>query len=142
MVLGLFEGGIEVKTDRVEYSRGDTINCSCTLKLKQPTPARNLHVLFQRIEGSGKSTRYIELAKKEIGPARTYNDGERFEFTLPADANAVPEIVKYSGLTGALQNMLGNRRMQWEIRVSLDMPMKLDVSGSVFPIITRPVVQK
>ena len=142
MVLGLFEGKIEVKTDRPAYTRGNTINCSCTLQLKQPIEARALRMVFQRIEGSGKHTRYIELARKELGHARTYRDFERYEFFIPLDEVAVPEIVKYSGLTGVLQNFLGSRSMSWEIKVSLDLPMKLDACGSIYPAITRPIVQK
>ena len=142
MVFGIGEGSIEVKTDRVSYSRGDTIGCSCALKLKQTTEARALRVLFQRIEGAGKHTRYFELARKDIGPARTYRDGERFEFTLPVDELAAPDIIKFGGLTGALQGIFGSRTVRWEIRVFLDMANKFDVSGSVWPAINRPIVQK
>jgi len=142
MVLGLFEGSIDVATDRATYSRGDTINCSCTLKLKQSVEARALRVKFLRIEGSGKHTRYIELARKDLGPARTYRDGERFEFSLLVDEMAAPDIVKYGGLTGTIWNILSSQSVRWAIRVALDMPIKLDVSGSIRPVINRPIVQK
>lgn len=142
MVLGLFEGHIVVLTDRASYSRGDTINCSCTLRLKESVDARGLRVLFQRIEGSGKQTRFIELCRKDLGTGRVYRDGERFEFTLPVDANAAPDLLKFSGLTSALQTLLGTPPIRWEIRVFLDMPAKLDVFGSVYPMISRPIVPK
>ena len=142
MVLGLFDGSIDVATDRPSYLRGDTINCSCTLKLQEPIDARELRVLFQRIEGIGKYTEYTELAEFSLDSERTYRDGEHFEFALPVDEKAAPEFVKFGGLAGFIQSIATQRRVRWEIRVSLDRPMELDVSGHVYPAISRPVVQK
>lgn len=144
MVLGLFEGSIDVTIDRQNYSRNDAVNCSAVLKLKQPTEARGLRATFTRIEGSGKHTYYYELAQKEVAPGRAFRDGERFEFTFLVDEAAAPDIVKFGGLTGSIQTLFGafGPRSRWLIRAYLDMPMKLDISGKAMPIINRPIVQR
>lgn len=147
MVLGLGAGKIEVKLDKPEYGIGDTINGSCVLQLKESTDARCLRLVFQRIEGRGKHTRYVELGRRELGRARIYRSGESFDFSFPVADSAVPPIYKYSGMTGALQTFLegfggGKIPMWWSITVSLDLPLKLDVSGAAGVSMRRPVIQK
>ncbi len=143
MVLGLFEGSIEVKTDKHQYNRGETINCSCTLKLPQSIDARGLRATLEQLMRHGKGSRYVEIARKELGAARTYRDGERFEFSFLVDEKAAPDFTKLNGIMGDIQMFSCQPICKLSlVRVSLDMPMKLDVESHVFLDINRPIIQK
>lgn len=136
-------GRIEITLDKYAYKLGETISCGCALRLRAPLNARRLKAIFRRmdehIDGKEGKNKTVELAHKDIGPARVYKDGETFPFSFVVDKNAAPEQEQYGGVLGRIIDPSDlSTRMTWSIEVSLDMPLVPDVSGTSEVRIIRP----
>ena len=150
MATGLFDTTL----DRETYSRGDVIKCKCRIRLGKPVKAQALRVVFELTEGMTETGKKIKLIERDIGPARTYQNGEEFEFSLPVDEKTAPDLVKHSGLFGMMRNALGAQifpwqAWKWEIRIYLYVPgvfmcegWNPGLVGVAWPKIQRPIVQK
>lgn len=146
--MGLFGGEkITLMLEKYNYTPGETIKGTVTLKLKKPTKARKFEVAFigEKIErqtgmgvgptakkGSQTKHTYIYQFKMPLGEEGEYQTGEYpFEIKIPEDVKQAEQ--KLEGKVGttitALKAVSGVvSRIDWYVHANLDVPMKLDVS--------------
>jgi hypothetical protein len=137
---------ITLMLEKYNYSPGDTIKGTVTLKLKKPTKARKLEVAFigERVErqtgmgvGPTSSSRrsssrtYIYNFEMPLDGEKEYLEGEYpFEIKIPPDVRQAEQ--KLEGKVGtavtALKTVSGiYSRIDWYVKAQLDVPMGLDV---------------
>jgi len=146
--MGLFGGEkITLMLEKYNYTPGETIKGTVTLKLKKPTKARKFEVAFvgekvERQTGMGvgptaKSGRqsqrtYLYHFKMPLGGEGEYQTGEYpFEIKIPEDVKQAEQKLegKVGTAVSALKAVSGIvARVDWYVYAKLDVPMKLDVS--------------
>jgi hypothetical protein len=148
MVFGLFEGGIELLTDKTSYVFGDVVTGKIRLKLKQPKKANALELRFYGEKSKGVSIsigpsqkRTESNATERINDVRITIDGEKeyfnqeypFEFTLPKQnpvglpeselaKTAMQVVSAFSG---------GTINVKWFLEAHLDIPMSIDINKRI-----------
>ncbi|MFH0922961.1 MAG: hypothetical protein V1811_02790 [Candidatus Micrarchaeota archaeon] len=148
MVFGLFEGGIELLTDKTSYAFGETVTGKIRLKLKQPKKANALELRFYGEKSKGvavslgsSSNRAGSNAPERIAEVRITVDGEKeyfnqeypFEFALPKQnpvglpdsefaKTAIQVVAAFSG---------GTINVKWFLEAHLDLPMSIDISKKI-----------
>ena len=143
MVFGLFEGGIELLTEKTSYSFGETVKGKIRLKLKQPKNAKALELRFwgevtQTTVQFGSSTD-TKQQKRIVSEVRVALDGEKeyfnqeypFEFALPKrDAHELNDALKT--IVGVAQTLTGGfPNTKWFLQARLDVPMSLDINKTM-----------
>jgi hypothetical protein len=125
IVLGLFEGNVEIFLNGTTFQAGKAITGRCRLTLKEPMEARELRAEFYGEQGK-HHTRVFEV-RRPLSGSRTYRSGEEFEFSLLVPAQAFPKNT-YTGLIGGLVDFASKYLHPiWYVSVSLDMPNKVDI---------------
>lgn len=146
--MGLFGGEkITLMLEKYNYTPGETIKGTVTLKLKKLTKARKFEVSFvgekiERQTGMGigptakKGSQYRRTPlyhfKMPLGGEEEYQKGEYpFEIKIPEDVKQAER--KLEGKAGtavsALKTISGIvTRVDWYVYAKLDVPMKMDVS--------------
>lgn len=146
--MGLFGGEkITLMLEKYNYTPGETIKGTVTLKLKKPTKARKFEVTFigekiERQTGMGigptakRGSQYrrtpIYHFKMPLGGEGDYQTGEYpFEIKIPEDVKQGEQKLegKVGTAVSALKAVSGIvARVDWYVYAKLDVPMKLDVS--------------
>ena len=142
MVFGIGEGKISVVMDKVNYSLGDTVRGTVKLELSSPKKAKALRLeLWGEREGGSRKVGKTTTRQKETVHKFALNlDGEKeyksqeypFEIALPK----TPEPQKLEGaaatIIGVAQSLgLTSSPIRWYLKASLDIPMSIDISGTV-----------
>jgi len=148
VVFGLFEGGIELLTDKTNYKFGETVTGRVRLKLKQPKKAKALELRFygEKSKGVaislGSSPKMTKSnAAERISEVRVTIDGEKeyfnqeypFEFNLPTQNPAgLPdsELAK-TAVQVAAAFAGGTINIKWFLEAHLDIPMSIDISKKI-----------
>lgn len=141
MVFGLGKKEIEVTLDKYGFNPGETITGKVTLKLKNPTEARQLRVELigerttTKIGGGGVSRGkgHIYNFKMPLDGEKTYSGGE-YNFQIKIPANILQTVSMPGGAVGeavkAAEFLLGGiTRISWFVRAVLDRPGKKDISS-------------
>lgn len=139
MVLGLFEGKIDIQLDKSRFTLGDTVKGKLTLDLKKDLETRGLKVKLEVVkitksrgydeyQTQTETTMTLKKIEKKVTDKTSFSKGrESFEFELK-----VPEDVKLpkkrSGLLGAVVNAFTNSgKIEWRLTAYLDMPNAVDI---------------
>lgn len=146
-LFGILSGGsIAIRTDKVSYALGETVNAEFILKLGGPTKARGLSARICAFEFSKHTvhhtdshghhsdrteTRRHDLFSNvvQLGGAQEYPAGEtayKASFAIPPDRNLLsqPGMLNLGPL-----GSIGARNISWEITAKLDVAMAFDVGG-------------
>jgi hypothetical protein len=140
MVLGLFEGSMELRLSGNTFASGQKIPGTVSLKLNQPKKARELRLEFygEIRHHSGKHTRIERVfqVRQQLSGERTYNTSENFSFEIQ-----VPNVatVQAPGILGTLMGMF-TPRPTFYVHASLDAPNELDINKRVMVNITSGMV--
>ena len=146
--MGLFGGEkITLMLEKYNYTPGETIKGTITLKLKKPTKARKFEVSFagEKIErqtgmgvgptakrGSQTRRTFIYHFKMPLGGEGEYQTGEYpFEIKIPEDVKQAKQKLegKVGTAVSALKAVSGvTSRIDWYVYANLDVPMKMDVN--------------
>lgn len=147
MVFGLFEGEIEIKTDKTSYKPGEVIKGEVTLKLNQPKKAKELRVLFYgvcgrrmkyyRVDKSGSVHRSIDRIWEQslsLDGEKEYSKGVSnysFEVSLPQYTS--PQVSNIS--LGPLKFDIGSpdpvKAAKWYLEASLNVSMEFDINKKI-----------
>jgi len=132
MVLGLFEGELELLVGSTNFSAGQKITGSVRLKLPQPIQARALRIAFygEIVKRHGKNSHVERIFETTIPIAgeKLYQGGESFPFELQLPQSlARPKI---EGMFSVL-NFLAPTPRGWFLHATLDLPNKLDINKRV-----------
>jgi len=133
MVLGLFEGELELQMGSLNVSAGQKISGTVRLRLPQPIQARGLRVSFygEIMKGSGKHRRIEKIFETaaNLSGERVYNssEGASFELQLPSSL----QLPKYEGPLAGLVNFVTPKPRGWDVHATLDLPNKLDINKRV-----------
>jgi hypothetical protein len=140
MVLGLFEGKVDLTTDKKTYLPGETIKGQVTLTLNKPKKATELRVMFfgeytQQI-GRNTITRRIYEVKLNLDSDREYPSGSKiydFQIQIPQIKRAV---TTGEGILGGIQTVVTNftdpvLSCAWYVEASLNLPLEFDINKSV-----------
>lgn len=153
MVLGLFEGEIEIKTDKLDYLPGETIQGQVILNLKQPKKAKELRIMFygelqhreRRVSYGPNGKRHVdrEEYKERLFEQSVILDGEKeypqgistypFKITLPRFRFTQKETRKISlgPITLDLSSLHPIKRVRWYLDASLNIPMSFDINKKI-----------
>lgn len=155
MVFGLGKKQIEVTIDKYNYSPGETITGKATLKLKNPTDARQLRaeLIGERVttrvgggmgRGMGRSSYsrrkgHIYDFKMPLDGEKTYSGGE-YDFQIKIPANILETVPMPGGAAGeavkAVQFLSGaHTRISWFVRAILDRPGKKDIASKNIQVV-------
>lgn len=130
MVLGLFEGELELQLGTLSFSAGQKISGSVRLKLPQPLQARGLRVSFygEIVKHSGRSShieKIFETAATLAGE-KTYGNGENYNFELQLPASLATPT--FEGPLAGILNFFTPKPRGWFVHATLDLPNKLDLN--------------
>jgi hypothetical protein len=143
MVLGLFEGSIDIKLNGNTFASGQKISGTVFLKLNQMKKARELRVEFYgeiRRRSGGRHphshTERVFQIRQQLSGERAYNNGETFNFEI-----TVPEgiSVQAPGVIGSIMGMF-MPHPTFYVHASLDAPNEFDINKRVMVNITSNMV--
>ena len=140
MVLGLFEGSMELRLNGSTFASGQKITGTLFLKLSQPKKARELRLEFygeiRRQSGRHSHVERIFQVRQQLSGERTYNASETFNFEIQ-----VPNVVTVQapGILGTLMGMF-TPRPTFYVHASLDAPNEFDINRRVMVNITSSMV--
>ncbi|MFH1779880.1 MAG: hypothetical protein ABH803_01905 [Candidatus Micrarchaeota archaeon] len=142
MVFGLFEGGIELLTDKTSYSLGDTVTGVIRMKLKKPKKAKALELRFwgevtKTSVGfsSGKTSTTQKTEKINFvsiplkGEQEYFQEEVKFEFALPKQ-NEIPDLGGIGNAVLGFAKALAPKP-KWFLEACLDVPMSIDISKKI-----------
>lgn len=150
-MFGFEKGKIEVVLEKYNFKPGETIKGKLKLKMKKPTKAKQLRVMFAGVKSSSSSgvnvfgssssdsrkgkTQYIHKFEMPLDGEKEYTEGEYdFEIAIPADV-----LQRGSGPGGTLGTAMQaasfltgtSTRIEWFVQASLDIEKSLDVNKKV-----------
>ena len=132
MVLGLFEGELELLVGSTNFSAGQKITGSVRLKLPQPILARGLRIAFYgeivKRHGKHSSVERIFETTVPISGEKTCQGGESFAFELQ-----LPQSLALPRIEGAFAflDFFSPKPRGWFLHATLDLPNKLDINKRV-----------
>ena len=136
MVFGLFEGGMELLTDKTSYSFGETVTGVIRMKLKQPKKAKALELRFwgettgsSKGKPSAKTNRINYVSTPIKGEQDYFNEEIRFEFALPKKQE-MPDFGSLGNAIAGMANALAPKP-KWFLEAHLDIPMSLDIGKKI-----------
>lgn len=138
MVLGIFEGEIEIITNKQTYYSGEKITGRIKLTLNKSKQAKALRLQFYG-EVPSRNSNKQRIQKREIIVSRnkTYPAGESyydFELLLPnIPRNKIGASINVPDLAKGLMNTMVNvfdpvKRAIWYLDASLDLKMSFDIN--------------
>ena len=126
MVLGLFEGSVEIITNKSFYSPGESVTGRIKLNLNQSKQADALRLRFYGELRNDDSSGRIHQREVIISGKKTYPQGQSdypFELKLP--------IIKKQKMEGIVGSVMGFfdpvKRARWYLSASLDVKMSFDI---------------
>ena len=147
MVFGLFEGGIDLVVDKLNYSFVEKINGKILMKLKESKQGKALWLHFwgeyETFNVNKKGEREQKLIKIQqtslqiSGEKHYFNEEYPFEFVIPPSPFSSQNPQQ---LTGVLKNVVGvmqaftpsnPRTVRWFLQAQLDVPMSVDFRKQV-----------
>jgi hypothetical protein len=140
MVLGLFEGSMDLRLSGNTFASGQKIPGTLFLKLNQPKKARELRLEFygeiRRRSGKHTHVERIFQVRQQLSGERIYNSSETFNFEIQ-----IPEgiTLQAPGILGTLMGML-TPRPTFYVHASLDAPNEFDINKRVMVNITSSMV--
>lgn len=140
MVLGLFEGDLDLVLNGSSFSPGQKITGTIRLKLNQPKKARELRVEFygeiRRRTGRHSHIERVFEVRQQLSGERAYNNGEAFTFEI-----TVPNCVSIQtpGILGALASIF-TQHPTFYVHASLDAPNEFDINKRVMVNISGNMV--
>ncbi len=151
-MLGLFEGKIELKLDKLEFCPGETIQGTIQLTLKKPLKARGVFAKFWgenevRSTSAGKTTtttqKYSEIEKNLDGEKEysTPSGPLAYNFSIVIPDNVYPKLDLGDNMAGKIVNFLqdaGYQNMRWYVGANLDLPLAFDISKKIQIQVIRP----
>lgn len=149
-MFGFGKGKIGIVLDKHDYSPGEKIRGTLSLKVKKPVKANELRLEFigerkSTTTHGGKARHRTDHIYKFEMPLDGENEysGEKeypFEISIPSDIldrGAKPEGALGSALQAA-QFLAGSfNRISWYVKASLDIPGGMDINKKVQLNITR-----
>ena len=131
MVLGLFEGSMELQVNGGTFVPGQKITGTVSLKLNQPKKARELRLEFygevkRYRRGVNRIERVYEV-RQQLGGEREYSNGEMFNFEIEVPAGiSIPTPNFLSKLL-----VMVVPRPTFYVHASLDVSNELDINRRV-----------
>lgn len=146
--IGIGLGRIDLALERDDFVAGDLVRGRLSLRLKEPVPARGLHVGVR-----ARQRRLERHVTRGGGPTLSYSRHKVWEFTRRLAAEGVFEVADHDfelrlpddvfrgmiepppGMLGevarAVSFLAGSARfpLEWEVFGRLDIPFRLDVHG-------------
>ena len=130
MVLGLFEGELDLQIGSTNFSAGQKITGSVRLKLPNPLQARGLRVSFygEIMSSSGRQRHVEKIFETVVALAgeKTYQNGESYNFELQLPGSLATPT--YQGPLAGLVNYFIPKPRGWFVHATLDVPMKIDLN--------------
>jgi len=146
MVFGIGEGKVIITLPKTIFSAGEIIRGKAKLEMSAPRQARSLRLDLCRVEhrtsthtnsrglrqNSSHNEEVVEFTKPLSGE-KMYGGGEEYEFELVAPAGKPTLNLPSSPVSGIITALasFATPAPRYFIKVSLDMPMAVDVSGKV-----------
>ena len=137
------KGKITIDLEKFEYSPGEKINGTLTLKLKEPLEAKSLNIgllgtmstRHYSSKGSNTENRNIFDFKKPISGSKTYPGGEsKYNFNISIPSNILKQGTGNRFADSLIQTaqMLGgvSSNINWYVTANLD-TKGFDISKSV-----------
>jgi hypothetical protein len=122
-----FAGRLNMKANRTELSRGETVS----VEVEVPQNTRNLQVLIRAEEmyetGGKHGHLYRETAYEEKKPM-SGSSGGKITHTFEIPKSAPPSIGPYAGSIGDYVKSVG---LRWYIYAKADLPNALDKEGRI-----------
>ncbi len=139
MVLGLFEGKMEVIPDRRSYLPGEVIHGKVRLAVDKPQEARELRLEFygevKQFQGRGTITVQINHQLICLDGKRTYLGISEYPFEVKIPKDAMPP--KPKDMMGKAMEFIKSKP-KYFLSASLDMELKFDISTCVPIDVLRP----
>lgn len=129
MVLGLFEGELDLLIGSTNYSAGQKISGSIRLKLPKPLKARGLRVSFYGEIYDPDFTERVFVITAKLSGEKLYSTGENYNFELQLPESFAPP--KFEGPYADALNKFMPKPQNWFVHATLDLPHKLDINKRV-----------
>jgi hypothetical protein len=140
MVLGLFEGSIDIVVDNQFYSPSQTISGKVILNLKAPKKAKKLRIQFygerkvRRNMGRNDTTERILVQEIVLSGEQEYPAGTvvyPFELKLPSLEKPKAPFAGnnfFEKFINALATVDPYSNVKWYLDASLDLPLSFDIN--------------
>jgi hypothetical protein len=149
-MFGFGKGKIDLELSSYNYSAGDTIEGTATLKLNKPFKARGMKVRFygERFTSNRSTVRlgnntqanrntvdFVFDFTQPLDGAKEYS-GEstyKFKIKIPKNLQTDPTLPGAGGAIVKTLQMFSNQssRVDWYVKAFLDIPLGIDVSKTV-----------
>lgn len=146
MVFGFGEGKIDLVLESFNFKPGDVIKGKLVLDLKKPKKARELRLVFEGVEtrtrmhrtrkGNERKTDKVVIYsfKLSFGGEKEYSGRTEYDFEIN-----IPQSIMPPAPDGTLRTALNivqfmggtQKRIDWVLNASLNIPGGFDVSKSV-----------
>lgn len=145
MVFGIGEGKIIITLPKTIYAPGETIRGKAVLALNAPKNARALRLDLYRLVRStsrvmtatgsrptSSNQKIIEFTAQLAGE-KAYANGEEYDFELVAPAGTSSLQLPPSPISGVISTLVSMALPvpRWFVSVTLDLPISVDISGSM-----------
>ena len=138
MVFGIGEVKIDIITDKMNYSMGDSIKGKVVLQLNVPKKAKELRLRLwgERTHYSNKGAQrkeYVYDYTLTFDREKEYTNSEYpFEIALPKMPLGQQPTGLLGEIIGAAQAMgAAPTQVKWYLEASLNMPMSLDITKKI-----------
>lgn len=138
MVLGLFEGSINIKIEKTSYLPGEIIKGEVTLKLDKPKKAKELRIMFygqyHTRHGKRRRTERIWVQTHSLSGAIEYPAGTStysFEIQIPQHTQPQSQTITLGSISIPVGMSDPVKRATWYLNASLDVSMEFDVNKTM-----------
>lgn len=151
-MFGLGPGKIDLKLDKTNFKRGETITGKLTLTLNKPVKAKALLVQFYGTQPTGRPVsrtgvmgvpvrqrreeRVIYSFDLNLDSEKEYSQGTKeysFEIKIPRDLPQKPKVEGEGAMKGMARFMLSIAvpSINWFVKGKLDIPLAADITKAV-----------
>ena len=142
-MFGFGKGKIDIQLNKYDFTPGETIEGTVTLKLKKPLQSKGVKIRLygekkvREMRGTSTSTRYMKIYDFEqyLDREKEYPTEELkypFKITIPRNVEQQMPSGMLGNVAKIAQTVSGaTSRIKWYIKANLDIKMGFDVSKKV-----------